>query len=63
VLLMAPFPWANLLSHSPPHYTNSHADRAKLDGWVRSPVFGRAFRLTRQADPLGHPQFLLEVRG
>ena len=32
------------------------------DGWLRSGVFGRSFRLTRQADPLGHPRYTLEVR-
>jgi Uma2 family endonuclease len=30
-------------------------------GWARSAVFGRAFQLTQQADPLGHPQFDLAV--
>ncbi len=32
------------------------------DGWLRSAVFGRSFRLTQQADPLGHPHCTLEVR-
>jgi Uma2 family endonuclease len=34
----------------------------KQKGWVRSGVFGRPFRLTRDSDPLGHPRFTLEVR-
>jgi Uma2 family endonuclease len=32
------------------------------EGWLRSGVFGRSFRLTQQADPLGHPRYTLEVR-
>jgi Uma2 family endonuclease len=31
-------------------------------GWLKSSVFGRAFRLTRQTDPLGHPQYVLDVK-
>ncbi len=34
----------------------------KSDGWVRSAVFERAFRLTQQADALGNPQYTLEAR-
>ena len=32
------------------------------DGWVRSAVFDRSFRLVRKSDPLGHPQYAIEVR-
>src|SRR5262245_25441860 len=38
------------------------ATRPQKGGWLRSDVFGRSFRLTRQADPLGDPQYTLEVR-
>jgi len=31
-------------------------------GWLRSGVFGRAFRLSRQTDPLGHPRYVLEIK-
>jgi Uma2 family endonuclease len=31
-------------------------------GWVKSHVFGKSFRLTEQADALGHPQYTLETR-
>lgn len=31
-------------------------------GWLKSAVFGRSFRLTQQTDPLGHPQYVLEVK-
>jgi Uma2 family endonuclease len=32
------------------------------EGWLRSGVFGRSFRLTQRADPLGHPRYTLEVK-
>lgn len=31
-------------------------------GWLKSSVFAKSFRLTQRADPLGHPDFTLEVR-
>jgi hypothetical protein len=34
----------------------------KKDGWVKSAVFGKAFRLLRGLNALGHPQFTLDVR-
>jgi Uma2 family endonuclease len=36
--------------------TRAHA------GWTASAVFARAFRLTRQPDPLGHPRYVLSVQ-
>jgi Uma2 family endonuclease len=33
----------------------------KQDGWVKSAVFGKAFRLTQSSHALGHPQFTLAV--
>jgi Uma2 family endonuclease len=38
------------------------ATRRQSGGWLRSAVFGRSFRLGRDADLLGHPQFTLDVR-
>jgi Uma2 family endonuclease len=32
------------------------------DGWVRSQVFGREFRLVQRTDPLGDRQFVVEMR-
>jgi Uma2 family endonuclease len=32
------------------------------DGWLQSAVFGKAFQLTQQTDPMGHPQYTLAVR-
>jgi Uma2 family endonuclease len=31
-------------------------------GWLKSKVFGKSFRLIRQADVLGHPEYTLEVK-
>jgi Uma2 family endonuclease len=42
--------------------SRGYSNTRHQDGWVRSAVFGRAFRLTRHASPLGLPEFRLEVR-
>jgi Uma2 family endonuclease len=34
----------------------------KHDGWVKSAVFGKSFRLTRGTDGAGNPEFTLEVK-
>jgi hypothetical protein len=34
----------------------------KYDGWIKSGVFQKSFRLTQTVDPLGHPEYTLEVR-
>jgi Uma2 family endonuclease len=39
-----------------------YAATRSQDGWLRSAVFGRSFRLSQRADPLGHPHYTLEVR-
>lgn len=52
-------PEFNLLRHTARGYA---ATRRQADGWLRSAVFGRSFRLTRQNDPLGHPQYVVAVR-
>jgi Uma2 family endonuclease len=36
--------------------------RTQTGGWLKSAVFGRSFRITKIADPLGNPQFTLEHR-
>lgn len=33
-----------------------------VDGWLPSAVFGRQFRLVKQTNPLGKPQFVVEYR-
>jgi Uma2 family endonuclease len=42
--------------------TKGYVAARKQDGWIKSAVFGKSFRLTQQSDPLGHPQFALEVK-
>jgi len=32
------------------------------DGWIKSAVFGKSFRLIRRTNALGHPRYTLEVR-
>jgi hypothetical protein len=39
-----------------------YAATRKQDGWVKSNVFGKAFRLIVHKGPAGHPDFTLEVR-
>lgn len=34
----------------------------KQAGWLKSAVLGKSFRLTQQADTLGHPEYTLEIR-
>lgn len=50
-----PHPIFNILRHTPEGYVAVEAP----DGWLPSAVFGRAFRITQQSDPLGHPQYTL----
>ncbi len=39
-----------------------YAAARKQQGWVKSGVFGKAFRLVARTTPLGHPDYTLEVR-
>lgn len=48
----------DILRHSADGYVATPA----TDGWLRSEVLAREFRLVRQTDPLGHPQFVVDVR-
>lgn len=34
----------------------------KQDGWAKSAVFGKSFRLARGSDANGNPEFTLEVK-
>jgi Uma2 family endonuclease len=52
-------PLFTLLRHAARGYT---ATRPQAHGWLRSAVFGKAFRLRKQSGPLGHPQYTVEVR-
>lgn len=48
----------DILSHGPRGYVA----RRKKDGWAKSEVFGKSFRLIQSKNALGHPEFSLEVR-
>jgi Uma2 family endonuclease len=48
----------DVLRHTPKGYRAA----AKKEGWVKSTVFGKSFRLTRRLNALGHPEYTLEAR-
>jgi Uma2 family endonuclease len=48
----------DILKHTARGYTATR----KTQGWLRSNVFGKAFRLVARPTPLGHPGYALEVR-
>jgi Uma2 family endonuclease len=48
----------DILRHTPKGY----AATRKQDGWMKSAVFGKSFRLTQRLNQLGHPEYTLEVR-
>jgi Uma2 family endonuclease len=49
----------DVLRHTPRGYRAA----AKKEGWVKSAVFGKSFRLTRRLNALNHPEYALEARG
>jgi hypothetical protein len=51
-------PTFDILSHKPRGYVAAR----KQDGWMKSAVFGRSFRLVQHTTALGHPDYTLEVR-
>jgi Uma2 family endonuclease len=53
-----PEPRFDILRHTKDGYVAAEPQ----DGWLQSAVFGRAFRLSRQTDPLGHPRYRLQAR-
>jgi hypothetical protein len=44
------------------HTAKGYVATRKQDGWMKSAVFGKSFRLTRRTDAFGHPAYHLEVR-
>jgi Uma2 family endonuclease len=44
------------------HTAKGYAATRKQDGWMKSSVFGKSFRLTQQVNQLGYPEYTLEVR-
>jgi Uma2 family endonuclease len=48
----------DILRHTPRGYVATR----KQDGWSKSAVFGKSFKLTQRKNDLGHPEFTLVVR-
>lgn len=48
----------DILNHRPRGYVAAR----KQDGWMKSAVFSKSFRLVQQTSALGHPDYALEVR-
>jgi Uma2 family endonuclease len=48
----------DILRHTARGYTATR----KQDGWIKSQVFGRSFRLVHAPDARGNPEFTLELR-
>ncbi len=44
------------------HTARGYTVRRKKDGWVKSEVFGKSFRLAKSKNALGHPEYSLEAR-
>jgi Uma2 family endonuclease len=44
------------------HTERGYVRGSKQQGWGKSAVFGKSFRLSRQVGPQGHPDYSLEVR-
>jgi Uma2 family endonuclease len=44
------------------HGARGYSALRRQGGWLKSKVFGKSFRLTRQSDALGHPQYTLEIK-
>ncbi len=44
------------------HTAKGYVAVKKQKGWLRSAVFGKEFQLVREVDPLGEPQFTVNVR-
>ena len=48
----------DILRHTPKGYRTT----PKRDGWIKSNVFGKSFRLTQQTIEDGDPEYMLEMR-
>ncbi|HEY7315634.1 MAG TPA: Uma2 family endonuclease [Gemmataceae bacterium] len=48
----------DILRHTPKGYRTTK----KKDGWIKSNVFGKSFRLTERTNDYGDPEYTLEVR-
>jgi Uma2 family endonuclease len=48
----------DILRYTPKGYRST----PKKDGWIKSNAFGKSFRLIRETNKRGHPEYTLEVR-
>jgi Uma2 family endonuclease len=44
------------------HASKGYTPTRKQGGWLKSNVFGKAFKLSQQSDERGHPEYTLEMR-
>lgn len=44
------------------HGAKGYTDTRKIGGWVKSVVFDRSFKLTRDVDEVGDPEYTLEIK-
>jgi Uma2 family endonuclease len=44
------------------HTARGYVATRKNEGWVKSSVFGKSFRLTQRTNALSHPEFKLDLR-
>ncbi len=44
------------------HTPRGYVATRKQEGWIKSAVFGKSFKLTQRKNDLGHPEFSLSVR-
>lgn len=44
------------------HSARGYVATRKHEGWIKSQVFGKSFRLIQDAAPKGNPDFTLQVR-
>ena len=55
-------PWLNNFTDKLQDTAKGYAAARKQDGWLKSAVFGKSFRLVRGTDATGNPEFTLEVK-
>ena len=44
------------------HTSRGYTSIRKVGGWIKSPVFGKSFRLTATKNHLGQPDYELQAR-
>ncbi|HEY1378135.1 MAG TPA: Uma2 family endonuclease [Gemmataceae bacterium] len=44
------------------HSSRGYTAARRSGGWIKSPVFGKSFRLTEESNGMGYPDYTLEVR-